>query len=139
MGKQATTGQVAGTTLFQFWESNPAQQTALETWQEAMARTADKMGAGTYRLTWYFEMRVNPTGAVNSNAMGRFLVDGNVKGNANVIGVDYHAFSGWDRFVATEGQQPVLSLEYQRDPVEGGNDNVQIRKMKLGVERMSDA
>jgi hypothetical protein len=139
MGKQVTAGQIAGTPLFQFWESNPMQSTALETWQTALSRTADPMAAGVYRLTWYFELRVNPVGPVNSDAAGRFAVDGNVKGDAYLTtGNDFHAFSGWDRFVATEGQQPVLALEFRRDPDTGGNDNIEIRKMKLGVELMPE-
>ncbi len=138
MGKQVTAGQVAGIPTFQFWESNPAQSTAAEIWQTAMSRTADPMAAGTYRLSWYCELRVNPVGPVNSDAAARFAVDSSVKGSAYLTtGNDWHAFSGWDRFIATEGQQPVLTMEWRRDPDTGGNDNIEIRKMKLGVELMT--
>jgi hypothetical protein len=137
MGKQVTTGQIAGTPDYQFWESNPMQSTALETWQTAMSRTPDPMAAGTYKLTWYCEIRVNPVGPVNSDAAAQFVVGGSVKGSAYLTtGNDWHAFSGWDRYIATEGEQPVLALEYRRDPDTGGNDNIEIRKMKLGIERM---
>ncbi len=121
---------------FQFWESNPAKTTTQETYQESFSRTAAAMADGTYRLSWYFELRVTPNGGLNSNAQARFLVDGNVKGNANVETLQWHAFSGWDRYNATEGERPVLSLEYRRDPVEGGDDTIEIRKMKLGIELM---
>lgn len=124
---------------FQFWELNPADTTTSETWDEKMSRTAEKMSAGTYRLTWYFELKITLTGPLNSNAQARFLVDGNVKGSANLREdtEEWHAFSGWDRYIATSGEQPVLSLEIQRNPAEGGNDTIEIRKMKLGIEYMA--
>jgi hypothetical protein len=120
---------------FQFWELNPASTTTNETFTEVMSRTASALQAGTYVLTWYFEMKVTVTGPLNSNGMGQFLVDGSVKGSANAARTEWTAFSGWDRYVAAEGDAPVLSLEIQRDPTEGGNDTIEIRKMKLGIER----
>ncbi len=136
MGKQNTTGQLVGVRRFQFWESNPAQSTDQETWQTALQRTADPMADGTYILSWYCEARVVTVGPLNSNVMIRFTVDGNVKGSADTARTEWHAFSGWDRFVATAGLAPVLALQWQRDPTEGGNDNVEVRKLKMGVERM---
>jgi hypothetical protein len=121
---------------FQFWELNPADTTTLETWQEVMSRTAAALLDGSYRLSWYFELKLTPTGPINSKAMARFLVDGNVKGNVQTVEDGFVAFSGWDRFSGADGDKPVLSLEIQRDPTLGGNDTVEIRKMKLGIELM---
>ncbi len=127
---------------FQFWEKNAKETTVDETWDEKMSRTAASMRLGTYKLSWYFELKLNPTGPLNSLAMARFLVDANVKGSAETVqgstlaGVGWVAFSGWDRFIAAEGITPVLSLEIQRDSNLGGNDTVEIRKMKLGIEFM---
>jgi len=138
MGKQVTSGSAIEFDTFQFWEQNASSSTNQETWQEVFSRTPNPMAEGPYRLSWYFEMRVNPTGPLNSNAMGRFLVSGSVKGSANVATLHWHAFSGWDRYAASVSAQPPLSIEIQRDPDEGGNDTIEIRKMKLGVERMEE-
>ena len=129
---------VATVTGFQFWEANSAVTTTAQTWQQAMERTAAAMSAGVYILTWRFELRLNPTGPVNSKAAGRFSIDGNIKGNTVTVEDDWVSFSGWDRFVAAEGETPVLELEIRRDPTVGGNDTVEIRKMKLGVEYMEN-
>ena len=121
---------------YQFWESNPAQTTTNEAFTEVLSRTAARMKQGTYRVSWYFELKLTPTGPVNSLAMAQMLTDASVKGSAATDSVEWIAFSGWDRFIAAEGAAPVLSLEIQRDPTVGGNDTVEIRKMKLGIEQM---
>jgi hypothetical protein len=121
---------------FQFWESNTAVTTVLETFDEKMSRTAAALVAGTYKLSWYFEMKVTVSGPLNSNGLAQFLVDANVKGSCQHRSVEWSSFSGWDRYVAAEGDTPVLSIEIRRDPTEGGNDTIEIRKMKLGVELM---
>lgn len=129
------TSTVAG---FQFWEDNSAFATTAQTWQTAMSRTASALGNGVYILTWRFELRLDPTGPVNSKAAGRFAIDGNIKGNTVTVENDWVSFSGWDRFVAAEGETPVLELEVRRDPTVGGNDTVEIRKMKMGIQRMEE-
>jgi hypothetical protein len=126
----------ATTNAFQFWESNPGQATLLETWQTALQQTAQPVSGGIYRLSWYFELRIVPTGPVNSAAVGRFSVDSVVKGSSHYALTEWHACSGWDRLVLEEGETPVLEIGYRRDPVEGGNDSVEIRKVKLGIELM---
>lgn len=123
-------------TSFQFWEENTAETTTAETFQEKMARTAAAMSAGIYRLSWAFEMKVTPEGPLNSQGVGRFLVDGNVKNIVFHTLENYVTYSGWDRYVAVEGETPELSLEIRRDPTLGGNDTIAIRKMKLGIEFM---
>jgi hypothetical protein len=124
------------TAEFQFWEKNPQTTTTSETFVETFSRTANTLSVGIYRLSWYFEMKVTADGAINSNGMGQFLVDANVKGSCNMRREEWHAFSGWDRYVASEGDAPVLSFEMQRDPTEAGNDTIAMRKMKLGIEYM---
>ena len=118
----------------QFWESNGAQSTASDTLVEKLSRTASALKAGTYRLTWYFELKVTRVGPLDSNCMAEFQVDGVTKGSAEHATVGWSAFSGWDRYVATEGETIVLSFDIKRD---GGNDTVQIRKMKLGIEKFN--
>ena len=77
------------------------------------------------------------SGPLNSTAQARVLVDGGIKGNVNYRSEEWSVFSGWDRLVVAEGDSPVLLLEIRRDPAEGGNDTIEIRKMKLGIERMN--
>lgn len=118
----------------QVWEDNPAQSTILETWQSAMSRTSQPLTAGAYMLGWYAEFRLDPVGPINSRAAVRFSIDGNVKSN-NVTELDqFVGFTGWDRYVASDGDEPVLEIEFRRDPGEGGNDRVEVRKLKLKIE-----
>lgn len=119
---------------FQFWEENTAETTTAETWQEKMSRTAAALAGGSFLLSWYCELKVTPTDALNSLAAMRFLVDSNVKGSAQTSAEGWVAFSGWDRYVADEGETPTLSLEIRRDPTVGGDDTIEIRKMKLGFQ-----
>lgn len=135
-GLVAAHSNVVVTAAFQFWESNPAQSTLSEAWQNAISRTADPTGGGIYRLSWSLELRIVPVDALNGGAVARFMVDGSRKGDAYHRSVEWSAFSGWDRKIFTEGDTPLLEIDYRRDPTEGGNDNVEIRKLKLGVEYM---
>jgi hypothetical protein len=121
---------------FQFWESNPAQATELQTWQVALAQTAAPVSDGVYRLSWSFELRIVPVQSLNSGAVARFSVDSVVKANSYYRGTEWNACSGWDRFVFDEGETPLLDIEFRRDPVEGPNDSIEIRKLKLGIELM---
>jgi hypothetical protein len=122
------------TPAFQFWESNPDQSTSAETYQSAMSRTADPMAQGIYILTYALEMRVVPTGPLNSAGQCRFGIDGNIKGVHTQFHEEWQIISGWDRYVAVEGSEPVLLWEFRRNPNEGGNDSIEVRKLKLGLE-----
>ena len=137
MGKQNTSGETVGTPAWQKWESNASQSTALETWQTAITRTGDPVIAAVYKMSWYFELRVVPVGPLNSRGEGRFSIDGTVKGNVVEPGEEWCAFSGWD-YVNTlsAGDEPVLAVEWRRDHVLGGNDNIEIRKVKMALEQM---
>jgi len=127
---------ISTSSAFQFWESNPAQSTELETYQEAMSRTAAAVSGGVYRLSWYAELRLVVSTTKDSICEARFSVDGVVKGNVCTDTINWHAVSGWERHVMVIGDTPVLALNFRRDPVPGGDDTVEIRKMKLGIERM---
>lgn len=123
-------------TAFQFWESNPMQTTSSEAWGNAMSQSSAAMSSGIYRLTYNFELRVVPNAAQNSGGVARFVVDGSRKADAYYRGTEWCAFSGWDRKVFAEGDVALLEIDWRRDPVEGGNDAIEIRKMKMGVELM---
>ena len=135
---QVTSGKALSLSTWQFWEVNPADSTLSEAWENAMTQTADPISAGTYRLTWCLELRVVPVGPKNSGVVARFRVDGSRKGDAYHPSVEWSAFAGWDRKVFAEGDTPLLEIDFRRDPTEGGNDSVEIRKMKMGIERMGD-
>jgi hypothetical protein len=137
MGKQNTTGELVGTLAWQKWESNAAQSTALETWQTAISRTANPVADGIYKFSWYFELRVVPAGPINSKAVARFSLDSVVKGNSVLVDEEWCGFSGWDYVTnLTAGDEPVLAVEWRRDPTTGGNDSIEIRKVKIALEQM---
>ena len=122
---------------YQMWEANPAQQVTAETYQEAMARTAAPLAPGTYRLAWYLEGRMAATGPLNSNGEVEVRLDGSVKGSISIHREQWDGSSGWDRVIVQSGAQPVLSIHVRRDPAEGGNDTVEVRKLKLSYEAMA--
>lgn len=127
---------VAATKAFQFFESNPAQNISTEVWTNALTSTADATKGGIYRLTWNCELRVVPVGALNSGVVARFMVDGSRKADAYHRSVEWSAFSGFDRKVYSIGEVPLLEIDFRRDPTEGGDDQVEIRKLKIGIEFM---
>lgn len=122
---------------FQFWESNPTQSTLSEAWQNAMSRTASPVASGIYRLTWYFELRVVPVTTLDSAVVARFRVDSSRKGDAYHASTKWSGFSGWDRIIFDEGETPLLEIDFRREPDQGGDDNVEIRKLKLSVDLAS--
>ncbi len=141
---QSTSGQEFQTVAFQFWESNPAQPTSSEAWQNGLSRTAAPVAAGIYRLTWSFELRIVLNGAMNSGAVARFRMNSSRKGDAyyrplartGETDTEWQEFTGWDRIVYVKGDTPLLEIDWRRDPVEGGNDSIEIRKLKMGIEFM---
>lgn len=137
MGKQTTTGELVGTLAWQKWENNAAQSTSAETWQSAISRTASPVAEGIYKFSWYFELRIVATGPLNSKGAARFSLDAVVKGNFVHADEEWSGFSGWD-YVSNlvVGSTPVLAVEWRRDPTVGGNDSIEIRKVKIALERM---
>ncbi len=141
---QSTSGQELQTVAFQFWETNPAQPTSSEAWQNGLSKTALPVAVGIYRITWSFELRVVLNGALNSGAVARFRLNGSRKGDAyyrpaartGETETEWCGFPGWDRIVFAEGDTPLLEIDWRRDPVEGGNDSIEIRKLKMGIEFM---
>lgn len=136
MGKQNTTGEVVGTPAWQKWESGGVQSTTSETWTGALQRTADPTASGVYKMSWYFELRVVPTGPLDSKAAGRFDFDGNFRGIVVNPDSEWCGFSGWDFVNFNAGDTPVLRLQFRRDPGVGGNDTIEIRRLKLALEQM---
>ena len=53
----------APTSDFQFWESNSATTTTAETWTEKLSQVAAAVRGGKYRASWYFELKLTPSGA----------------------------------------------------------------------------
>jgi hypothetical protein len=126
----------ATTNSYQFWESNGLQATELQSWQVALARTAAPVVGGIYRLSWSCELRIVPVGPLNSGGVAHFAVDGTVKSDAYYRGIEWNVCTGWDRITLEEGDTPLLEIEWRRDPNEGPNDSIEIRKLKLGIELM---
>lgn len=129
----------AATSLdFRFSEENSAQTTTLETYQNADTLTPTTgLKKGVYRMSWTCELKVTPSGALNSRVQTRFRIDGTTKSNsASVSDGQWECHSGWDRYFANEGEKPSLTLDYRRDPAIGGDDTVEIRKVRLGIEYM---
>jgi len=118
---------------FQFWETGSAPDTTSTTYQEGMSQTAKPMNAGEYRLTWSCELKLTATDALDSKAFAQFSIDSDVKVQVSHDQDDWTAYSGWDRYNATEGETPVLAIHYRRS---GGDDTVSIRRMKIGIEYM---
>jgi len=122
---------------FRFVEENGAQTTTLETYQNAATLTPTTgLKKGVYRFSWTCEHRITPTDALNSRVQTRFRVDGSTKSNTASVSEQWECHSGWDRYFADEGEKPSLTLDYRRDPGVGGNDTVEIRKVRLGIEYM---
>ncbi len=82
-----------------------------------------------------------PVSQLNSRAAGRFSFDdgggAQVKGNFIQDTEEWCGYSGWD-FINSlvVGDQPILAVEWRRDPTVGGNDNIEIRKIKMAIEQM---
>lgn len=124
-------------TTFRFEEENAAQTTTLETYQNAATLTpSDGLKKGVYRMSWTCEHRITASGPLNSRVQTRFQIDGTSKGNTASVSEQWEVHSGWDRYFANEGEKPSLTLDYRRDPAVGGNDTVEIRKVRLGIEYM---
>lgn len=135
-----TTGQTKEFGYVQVWESNLPQSTDLETWVEAMSRVTKALHEGTYRISWYFELRVATVGPqLDSRAAAQFLIDGNIKGSAVTELDDWVPVCGFDRYAASAAETPDLSIEFRRDPAIGGNDNIEVRKMRIGIEEIQTA
>lgn len=124
---------------FRFKEENGAQTTTLETFQNAITLTPTTgLAQGPYKLSWTCELRVTPTGPKDSRVHVRFRVDTNTKSNTAEESEQWVCHSGWDRYFAKENEKPALTLDYRRDPALGGNDTVEIRKVRLGIERLTE-
>jgi hypothetical protein len=138
MGKQNTSGETVGTPAWQKWESNAIQSTIAEAWQNALQRTSDPVAAGTYKFSWYCELRLVLTGPANSQGNVRFRVDGTARGFSHTLNDGWMACCGWDFAVLAAGAQPVLDIEFERDSTLGGNDSVEVRRLKMAVELMPE-
>lgn len=127
--------ELAASLGFRFKEENGAQTTTLETYQNAATLTPNLgLIAGVYRVSWTCEHRITPSGDLNSRVQTRFRIDGTTKSNTASVSEQWECHSGWDRLFASEGDKPVVTLDYRRDPGVGGNDTVEIRKVRLGLE-----
>lgn len=130
-------GKVSGKN-FRFGEANAVQSTTQQSWQDAFSITAQPVQEGTYIITWQCEVRIVPTGPLNSRAALRVQVDGNNKGLGSWEHDDWTTISGWDRSRFEEGEEPVINIQYRRDPDVGGNDTIEIRRIRLGIELKED-
>ena len=127
--------ELATSLNFRFKEQNTALTTTQQTYQDALTLTPTLgLAGGIYVLSWTCELRVTPSGPLDSRAQARFTVDGNVKSLTGMASQYWDCHSGWDRFAASEGDKPVLKVQYRRDATVGGNDTIEIRKIRIGLE-----
>lgn len=130
---------VAVSLAFRFKEVNGAQTTTLETFQNAATLTPlVGLAKGPYKLSWTCELRVTVSGSLDSRVAVRFQVDGSSKSNTASNSTLWQCHSGWDRYFANANEKPALTLDYRRDPGLGGDDTVEIRKVRLGIERLEE-
>lgn len=119
---------------FRYSENNPVQSTVLETYQNAHSFTLPPVGAGVYIISWQCEIRVVTTGPLNSAGDLRFRIAGGNNGVGHWLHEEWNTISGFDRVSFEEGEEPTIELQYRRDPTIGGNDTIEVRRVRLGVE-----
>jgi len=129
---------VATSPVWQKWEDGGSQGTTSENWTTAMQRTAMAVSGGTYRISWNYELRIVATGAVNSKAASRVKVDGSIKGFFFAADEEWIGYSGWDFKKFTAGETPQILIEFRRDPTVGGNDTIEIKRVKISIELMPE-
>lgn len=123
---------------FQFFESNAAQLISVQAWQDVFVATTQALQKGTYIVTWNAECRVVPVGGLNSACQGRVRFRDSNKGLFSWQHEAWQTHSGWDRQRFEAGEITDLIIQFRRDPDVGGNDDVEIRRMKLGIELKED-
>jgi len=121
---------------FQFWEINASGSTVSQAWQNAISKTSVPLKAGVYKISWSLELRVAPIGPENSGAVARVRVNSSRKKDYYHPHNKWSGFGDWDRIIFKEGDTPLIEIDWRRDPDEGGNDKIEIRKLKLGIEFM---
>lgn len=127
--------ELATSLNFRFKEQNTALTTTAQTYQTALALTPTLgLAEGIYIMSWTCELVVTPSGALNSRAQARFQIDGNTKSVTGMATQYWECHSGWDRYSAYEGEKPVVRLQYRRDATVGGDDTIEIRKIRIGIE-----
>jgi len=129
---------VKGTGKFKFAENNSVQSTTLQTYQTALAFTTPPMTEGQYLIHWQCEVRVVPSGPLNSAASLRFRAVGSNKGLGHWPHDDWTTIGGIDRQRLDEGEEALLEIQYRRDPNVGGNDTIEIRRVKLGLALLNE-
>jgi len=124
--------------IFRMWKNDAVQSTALETYQSALLRTpVTALAPGAYRVQWYWETRIVVTGPLNSRCQTRMVYNGTVVGQCSCGTEGWMSMSGWDRIVGVaEGLLPTFEVEFRRDPVVGGNDTCEIRRVRMSFEKM---
>lgn len=142
----ATVAAHDGYTLYapvvQRWAKQIQQTTDLETWQNAIQRTSQPLEHGAYRFAWNLELQVIQTGPqLDSKALARISIttgDTTWVGYCATTETEWVSFSGWDVCDFNCGAEPVVQIEYRRDPTMGGNDSVGIRRARLLIEYIRD-
>jgi len=123
---------------FRMFESVAIQSTSLQTYQVALSQTpATPLSGGAYRIAWYCEMRVVPSGPLNSQGQARMRFNTDLLGVSVMVSEEWTAFSGWARKAGLpDGATPTLELSFRREPTLGGNDAIEIRELRMSFEKM---
>lgn len=127
---------VKTTSEYRAYESNPAQTNATTEFSTAVTETTPALREGAYIFTWQCQMElIEVGGSINSRGIVQFQVDGNTENTSSWNQDAPHTLSGSARVIAREGDTYVIRLRYRRDPDLGGDDTVQVSKLKMNYER----
>ena len=126
------------TATFKFKEENIAQSNATALWQTALTYDPPELQEGQYIISWQCELRVVPVGALDSAASLRVQVAGVNKHLGHWPFEDWTTVSGYERQRFLAGERPNLMVEFRQDPQVGGDDTIEIRRVKIGLARLNE-
>jgi hypothetical protein len=115
-------------------ESNAAQSRAGGAFTTAFSFQAEPLQAGDYKVSASFELRLVSPGA-NTLAQAQVLVNGNLKSDHAHYGEEWDRKTAWDFQTFPDGATPTVRIDFKRTNAGG---TVEIRKMKISVERKKD-
>jgi len=128
-------GTVVGTKyrLWQKAEDNSIQTKGVGPFTQVLRLHAKPLAEGRYRIQWSWEARLQ-SGSTSLPTL-QCTVDGTPIGNKTFKSPDqnWDGGSGWDFSLFNEGDTPDIKILVRRI---GGTDTVEVRRLKLSIERM---
>ena len=127
---------VPTTSEYKSYESNPAQTNGTTSFIVAITQTTPALREGSYIFGWQCQMElIEVGGAINSRGIVQFQIDGNTENTSSWFQDAPHTLSGSTRVIVQEGDTFTITLRYRRDPDLGGDDTIQVSKLKMDYER----